>query len=60
MTLEPALTALCDELKANRTQRIWRAMMLSPTLEVCCALLRNEQVPLSELDPVWVERFGLK
>ena len=60
MTLGPAFTTLCDQLATNLTQRIWRAIMLSPTLEVCNALLRNEQVPLNQLDPVWVERFGLK
>jgi len=39
--------------------RLWRAIMLSPWVEVCEALLRGEAVPLS-LDPVWVRRFGLR
>jgi hypothetical protein len=35
-------------------------MMLSPSIEVCEALLRGESVPVSRLDPLWVQRFGLK
>jgi hypothetical protein len=35
-------------------------MMLSPSLEVCEALLRGESVPLEKLDKDWVGRFGLK
>jgi hypothetical protein len=38
--------------------RIWRAIMLAPSLEVCRALLRGETVPLERLDPEWVKRFG--
>lgn len=34
--------------------------MLAPRIEICEALLRGETVPLSDLDPVWVERYGLK
>ena len=45
---------------AEETRRLWRAMMLAPTLEVCEALLRGEKVPTSKLDPEWVERFGVK
>jgi hypothetical protein len=45
---------------AEETRRIWRAMMLAPTLEVCKALLRGEKVPTSKLDPDWVKRFGVK
>jgi hypothetical protein len=37
---------------------LYRAVMLAPTLEVCEALLRDEQVPLSRLDPVWVRKLG--
>ncbi len=38
--------------------RAWRAVMLSPSIEVCEALLRGESVPVDRLDPVWVKRFG--
>jgi hypothetical protein len=40
------------------TGRIWRAMMLAPTLEVVEVLLRAEAVPLDRLDREWVARFG--
>lgn len=39
--------------------RLWRAIMLSPRLEVCEALLRGQHVPRSALDPLWAKRFGL-
>lgn len=39
--------------------RIYQAVMLAPTLPICEALLRNEPVPVSALDPVWAKRFGL-
>lgn len=44
----------------EQSQRIWRAMMLSPTVEVCDALLRGESVPLEKLNQDWCARFGLK
>lgn len=51
-----------DELRlpAEETRRVWRAMMLAPTLEVCDALLRGEMVPVERLVPDWVKRFGVK
>jgi hypothetical protein len=39
---------------------LYRAVMLAPTLQVCEALLRGETVPLSQLDPVWVARLGVR
>ena len=42
------------------TARIWRAMMLAPSAEICDALLRGEAVPISKLDPEWARRFGLR
>jgi hypothetical protein len=48
------------ELSWPDARRLWRAMMLSPSIEVCEALLRGESVPVSRLDPLWVQRFGLK
>jgi hypothetical protein len=44
----------------DETTRIWRAVMLAPTLEVCRALLAGERVPLTQLDPVWVRKFGIR
>lgn len=65
--LPAAVEQLCDEILARRDQRrrdqadrIYRAMMLAPRIEVCEALLRGESVPLKDLDPIWVERFGFK
>jgi hypothetical protein len=40
--------------------RLWKAMVLSPTIEVCEALLRGEAVPVDRLDPAWALRFGLR
>lgn len=34
--------------------------MLSPSLDICEALLRGESVPVDRLDPEWVDRFGLR
>lgn len=47
-------------LRDDYYHRLWRAIMLAPTLEICRALLRHEHVPISRLDPVWVRRFGLR
>jgi hypothetical protein len=38
---------------------VFRAMMLAPTVTICEALLRGEEVPVSQLDPVWARRYGL-
>ena len=40
--------------------RLWRAMMLAPTITICEALLRDEKVPIDRLRPEWVQRFGLR
>jgi hypothetical protein len=42
-------------LDANR---IWKALMLAPTVEVCRALLAGESVPIERLDPAAVARLG--
>lgn len=44
--------------QAHYWAHYWRAVMLSPRVEVCAALLRGESVPLEALDGEWVERFG--
>jgi hypothetical protein len=45
---------------AEWAQDFWKALMLSPTIEICEALLDGESVPIDRLDPDWVRRFGLK
>jgi hypothetical protein len=45
---------------AAASARMWRAMMLAPTLEVWESLLRGELVPAKRLDPDWVKRFGIR
>lgn len=46
--------------RRRETNRIYRAIMLSPTIEICEALLRREKVPIDVLDQEWVKRFGLR
>lgn len=43
----------------NDTRIIWRAMMLTPKVEVCDALLKGQKVPKSALDPLWRKRYRL-
>jgi hypothetical protein len=40
--------------------RLYRAMCLAPTIEICEALLRGEQVPLDRLNQEAVLRYGLR
>jgi hypothetical protein len=47
-----------DSNERAMTQRIFRAMMLAPTVEICDALIKGEHVPIEQLDAEWVERFG--
>lgn len=65
--LENALlvTQFDDEEDARRRSewwqagnRLWKIMMLAPTIEICEAMLRGEAVPVDRLDPEWVRRFG--
>lgn len=44
--------------RAEATRRLFAAMMLAPTVQVCEALLRGEQVPVDRLDATWLRRFG--
>jgi hypothetical protein len=64
--LGPAFEALMNEVERakdrssrDEADRCWRAMMLSPTPEICGALLRGESVPIDRLDQEWAARFGL-
>ena len=40
------------------TGRIWKALVLSPTLDVCKALLAGESVPVERLDEAAAKRLG--
>lgn len=42
------------------SRRLWRAIVLAPSLPICKALLRGEDVPVSALDPLWCRRFGIR
>jgi hypothetical protein len=41
-------------------RRISKAVDLAPTLTICEALLRGEHVPVDQLDPQWVTRYGIR
>lgn len=62
--LENARAAVeAEERERESTERhwvryIWRALVLSPSLEVLEALLRGESVPVDRLDCDWVARLG--
>ncbi len=48
-----------DHREAVEHDWLWqlrKAVLLSPTIDVCEALLRGEQVPLSRLDPNELKR----
>ena len=53
---DPAYTDMLINLCfRQRDARLWRAVALAPSLDVCEALLRGEHVPLNRLDPYWVQ-----
>ena len=41
----------------DRLNRCWQAIVLSPDLQTCRALLRGEKVPADRLDREWAQRF---
>jgi len=47
-----------DDGEASR--RLWKFMMLCPTLELFIAMAQGQSVPAASLDPEWVKRFGKK
>lgn len=49
-----------SEPSYRRGLEAWRAMMLAKDLETWHALMADEAVPLSKLDPEWLSRFGRK
>lgn len=72
-TIEPVHPAIADARQiplleqAVRDQRhdptlpaLRKAVLLAPTLTICQALVRGEHVPISQLDPAWVARYGIR
>jgi hypothetical protein len=49
-----------DDREAAEARRGLRALALAPTLALCQALLRGEQVPLEQLRQDAVRRYGLR
>jgi hypothetical protein len=60
----PAFEQLLDEIDRasdEAASRAWKAMALSGgDIDVCCALLRGESVPVDRLDQEQLARYGLK
>jgi hypothetical protein len=52
--------ALEEQARAHADWALARAVMLSPTLDVCEALLQGEAVPLSKLDHKWFRKYGIR
>jgi hypothetical protein len=47
-------------LEYRQSLELLRALRLSPSLEVCEAILQNPLlVPRSRLDPEWCKRYGI-
>ena len=46
--------------KHQEALRLFRCIVLAPSLEICVALLNGEHVPLDRLAPGEARRFGLK
>jgi hypothetical protein len=51
------VSSIIDTAEREQLTCDWVAMMLAPKIAIAEALLRNEAVPCSQLDPVWVERL---
>jgi hypothetical protein len=41
------------------TQRIWKAMVLAPNLQVFKALLAAQDIPRTALDETWTRKLGV-
>jgi len=57
--LEPILEKYRDTRKRRESLALLKVVRLAPTLEVAEALLRDEKVPRSRLDPKWLKSYGL-
>ena len=60
--LANARDAVNNDWGANphaRTDRIFKAMMLAPTLDICIALLQGKPVPVDRMDAKWARRYGI-
>ena len=49
-----------SEKQGDYAERVHRAIVLAPTLDLCRALLAGEAVPLDSLDQDAVRRYGLR
>lgn len=52
--------ALEREAEEVELRRLYRAIMVAPTLTVCRALLNGERLPIRRLDIEAVNRYGLR
>jgi hypothetical protein len=50
-------TRMYPEQSDDEYARLWMCFMLAPTIEICEALLRGEEVVDSRLDQTWLKRF---
>lgn len=48
-----------DAAERRWTTRLWAAVLLSPTLSICEALVSAVPVPARRLEPAWVRALGL-
>ncbi len=49
-----------ESLAYRQSLELMRALRLSPTLDVCEAILQNpSSVPVSRLDPDWRKAYGI-
>lgn len=49
-----------SRVERERGRRLIKVIRLAPDIETAEALLRGQRVPLSRLDPVWAERYGVR
>jgi hypothetical protein len=57
--LEPLLARFRDTAERRRSLFILKCVRLSPSLEVCEALMRGERVKRSRLDVDWAREYQL-
>lgn len=53
-------TAAYAERVRGYYARVWKAMLLAHNVDICCALLRGERVPVTALDYFQGARYGLR
>lgn len=55
----PFLAKYRDSRERRAANHILKMLRLSPTLEVCEALMAGRKVHRDRLDPYWARRYGL-